>query len=122
MLKNTRKIFSFDVEGFIAFLRSFHNGESIDGPQWAGCYGLHWALLALLSFHIWSERNKRLRQHSTQTERPPEQILKAIVKDIGNFFNVTSFKKSNHTLVEINVQKTWEANILSQHPISRRAV
>lgn len=81
--------------------------------KWASYWGLYWVLLASFSWHIWSERNRKLRQ---KILRPPEQIIKEATKDISIFLNVASFKKSNQSLVELNLQKAWgkhsEANIL----------
>lgn len=50
---------------------------------------------ACWSAHIWKERYNQAHQAT---------------KDISIFLNVTFFKKPNHTLVEKNVQNTWEAN------------
>lgn len=37
--------------------------------QHSACWGLHWNMLGSLSWHLWAERNRRLKN---QTLRPPE--------------------------------------------------
>lgn len=62
-------------------------------PTW----GLHWNILVGLTWHILSERNRRLRQ---QTLRPPELLLQEIIMNSSLSFRVEIFKKSYGSQLE----------------------
>lgn len=89
------------------------NDEDIRIGDITSCWGVHWALLAAISWFIWCERNRRQRQHDL---RPPEVIVKEAIKDVSIYLNTASFNKSNQSLIDKNAHNSWEANILRKHP------
>lgn len=72
------------------------------------CWGVHWDLLTGISWHIYGERNRRLRQYTLRVLRPLEAILKKTIKNVSMSFS--------QSLIEQNGHNTWEANILRQYP------
>lgn len=50
--------------------------------------------------HLEGEKQDTQTSHTPlRSDRPPEQLLKEPVKDISIYLYVTSFKKSNHTMI-----------------------
>jgi len=76
-------------------------------PPW----GLLWNAIGCLSEHIWTERNKRYRQH---VRRPPEVVLKEVIKDISLSFDSEYYKKSCCHPLGTSMIEVWETNLLRQ--------
>lgn len=72
-------------------------------------YGLLWNALGTLPWHIWFERNRRLKQHMF---RPSEILFKEIIRDISRFFSPENYRKSCCLPLEIATMQKWETILL----------
>lgn len=61
-----------------------------------------------LALHLWFKRNKRLKQH---TLRPPEIILKEVIKDISLSYRSEWYRKSCCQVLGISAMQLWETTL-----------
>lgn len=76
--------------------------------------GTYWLTLGSLSWHKWSERNRRLKQC---TLSPPEIVSKEILRDASTIYGtdyggITLYKISNLLQIEIQAIILWESKLL----------
>lgn len=69
-------------------------------------WGLLWNTIWCLAWHIWTDRNRRVKKH---TLRPPEMLLKEVIKDICLSFRPEWHRKSRcHPLETTTILVTPE--------------
>lgn len=71
------------IEDFINASQKF----TYKTPPWV----LLWNSIRCIAWHIWSEKNKRLKKH---TLKPAETLSMAITRDIGFSFKSEDFRKA----------------------------
>lgn len=75
-------------------------------------WGLHWTILAIVTWRIWREHNQRLKKG---TRRPKESIVREYINTTELGKRESKFRKVYRTAKELLAMNQWDALILLLH-------